>query len=82
MVCIVRVAHLIGFNLYVFTVLSITGGGDAQSMAGGVSRATIPTMAGMVAALSGVFGNIYLSQVVQKRRQRVAEQLPPHHHTA
>jgi len=66
----------------VFTVLSITGGGCPQSMAGGVSRATIPTMAGMVAALSGVFGNIYLSQVVQKRRQRVAEQLPPHHHTA
>ena len=38
----------------VFTVLSITGGGDARSMAGGVSRATIPTMAGMVAALSGL----------------------------
>ena len=41
----------------VFEVLATTGGGDARSMAAGVSQATIPTMAGMVAALSGVFGN-------------------------
>lgn len=65
----------------VFTVLSITGGGDAKSMAGGVSRATIPTMAGMVAALSGVFANIYLSQLVQSRREFVAEELPHRHET-
>ena len=29
-------------------------------MAGGVSKATLPTMAGMVAALSGSFAAIYL----------------------
>ncbi len=63
----------------VFTVLSITGGGDAKSMAGGVSRATIPTMAGMVAALSGVFANIYLMQLVGKRRERINEALHPEH---
>ncbi|MBR9812579.1 MotA/TolQ/ExbB proton channel family protein [bacterium] len=63
----------------VFTVLSITGGGDAKSMAGGVSRATIPTMAGMVAALSGLFANIYLSQLVTRRRARVQAVLPPAH---
>ena len=36
----------------VFYVMALTGGGDAKSMAGGVSKATIPTMAGMVGALS------------------------------
>ncbi|MEW6167289.1 MAG: MotA/TolQ/ExbB proton channel family protein [Pseudomonadota bacterium] len=65
----------------VFTVLSLTGGGDARSMAGGVSRATIPTMAGMVAALSGVFANIYLSELVKARRERIIEALPRHHET-
>lgn len=39
----------------VFQVMTLTGGGDAKSMAGGVSKATIPTMAGMVGALSGIF---------------------------
>src|SRR5690606_26850107 len=41
----------------VFSVLATSGGGDAKQMAGGVSKATIPTMAGMVAALSGLFIN-------------------------
>ena len=36
----------------VFFVMAVTGGGDAKSMAGGVSKATIPTMAGMVGAIS------------------------------
>ena len=63
----------------VFTALALTGGGDAKAMAGGVSRATIPTMAGMVAALSGVFGNIYLSRLATRRREQLNEVLPPHH---
>ena len=36
----------------VFDVMAITGTGSARSMASGVSKATIPTMAGMVGALS------------------------------
>ena len=63
----------------VFTVLSITGGGDAKSMAGGVSRATIPTMAGMVAALSGVFANIYITQKATRERQLIEEHLTMDH---
>ena len=59
----------------VFTTLSITGGGDAKSMASGVSRATIPTMAGMVAALSGVFANIYLTQKASRERKLIEEHL-------
>lgn len=41
--------------LTVFDVMAITGTGNARAMAGGVSQATVPTMAGMVAALSGVY---------------------------
>lgn len=39
----------------VFDVMAFFGTGDARAMAAGVSKATIPTMAGMVAALSGVY---------------------------
>ncbi|MCP4550193.1 MAG: MotA/TolQ/ExbB proton channel family protein [bacterium] len=41
--------------IVVFDVLSVSGTSNARSMAAGVSRATIPTMAGMVGALFGVF---------------------------
>ena len=46
----------------VFDVLSISGTGNARSMAAGVSKATIPTMAGMVGALSGVFAAALISR--------------------
>ena len=45
----------------VFQVMAFSGGGDARAMAGGVSKATLPTMAGMTTALSGVFATIYLN---------------------
>ncbi|MEL7024625.1 MAG: MotA/TolQ/ExbB proton channel family protein [Pseudomonadota bacterium] len=38
----------------VFEVMALAGSGNIRSMAEGVSSATIPTMAGMVGALSGV----------------------------
>lgn len=44
----------------VFYVMAVTGGGDAKMMSGGVARATIPTMAGMVGALSGIFSSNWL----------------------
>ena len=59
----------------VFDVLAITGGGDAKSMAAGVSQATIPTMAGMVAALSGVFGSTYVSRIANREKQLLADRL-------
>ena len=39
----------------VFDVMAVMGTGNARAMAGGVSQATIPTMAGLVAALSGLY---------------------------
>ncbi len=63
----------------VFEVLATTGGGDARSMAAGVSQATIPTMAGMVAALSGVFGNTYVSRIADREKQLLADHLTLDH---
>jgi len=44
----------------VFDVMTFSGSGNARAMAAGVSRATVPTMAGMVAALSGVYFGTWL----------------------
>ncbi|NCF50643.1 MotA/TolQ/ExbB proton channel family protein [Gammaproteobacteria bacterium] len=38
----------------VFQVMAVSGSGNVRAMAAGVSQATVPTMAGMVGALSGV----------------------------
>jgi biopolymer transport protein ExbB len=38
----------------VFQVMAVSGSGNVRAMAAGVSQATVPTMAGLVGALSGV----------------------------
>jgi biopolymer transport protein ExbB len=63
----------------VFNVMAVTGGGDAKSMAGGVERATIPTMAGMVAALSGLFANTYLQRIADREQEMLVDQLTSDH---
>lgn len=63
----------------VFNIMAVTGGGDAKSMAGGVSKATIPTMAGMVAALSGVFGNTYITRAAERESELVKDHLTTDH---
>lgn len=65
--------------IVVFHVMAVTGGGDARSMAGGVSRATIPTMAGMVAAISGVFANIYVTRTASREMRRLEGRLTTDH---
>ena len=57
----------------VFQVMAFTGGGDARSMAGGVSKATLPTMAGMTTALSGVFATIYLNAARNREETLIKE---------
>lgn len=59
----------------VFNVLAVSGGGDVRAMAGGVSRATIPTMAGMVAALSGVFAHTWLERIASRETQLLQDHL-------
>ena len=51
------------------------GGGDARAMAGGVSKATLPTMAGMVVSLSGIFAMIYISSVSERHTGILEERI-------
>ncbi|HAQ49710.1 MAG: MotA/TolQ/ExbB proton channel family protein [Glaciecola sp.] len=57
----------------VFDVMAISGSGNARSMAAGVSKATIPTMAGMVGALSGVFASTWLTRIVKTERMHLED---------
>jgi len=59
----------------VFDVMAVSGSGNARSMASGVSKATIPTMAGMVGALSGVFLATLLTQKVTNEVDILEEEL-------
>lgn len=63
----------------VFNIMAVTGGGDAKSMAGGVSKATIPTMAGMVAALSGVFASSYIDRTASRETALLEDHLTMDH---
>ncbi len=63
----------------VFNIMAVTGGSDAKSMAVGVSRATIPTMAGMVSALSGVFANTYITRVAKRESALLKDSLTTDH---
>lgn len=53
--------------IHVFDAMAGTGTGNARAMASGVSQATIPTMAGMVIAIAG----LYFSRLIE---QRVSEE--------
>jgi len=59
----------------VFDVMAISGSGNARSMASGVSKATIPTMAGMVGALSGVFASTWLTRTVKTERAHLEDSI-------
>lgn len=63
----------------VFDAMAFSGSGNARSMASGVSKATIPTMAGMVGALSGVFLVTILTRRVQKEVETLEEELTMDH---
>ena len=59
----------------VFDVMAITGSSNTRAMSSGVTRATIPTMAGMVAALSGLYLSVTLTRRAKDEVQRTADQL-------
>ena len=63
----------------VFQVMAVTGTSNARAMAGGVSRATVPTMAGMVAALSGLFLSFWLQRKTEQERELINEHLTLDH---
>lgn len=59
----------------VFEVMAFSGSGNPRSMAAGVSKATIPTMAGMVAALSGVFAQTLLARYAHRTVEQLRAKL-------
>ncbi|MEO1473188.1 MAG: MotA/TolQ/ExbB proton channel family protein [Pseudomonadota bacterium] len=59
----------------VFDIMALTGGADAKAMSAGVSRATIPTMAGMVASISGILFTSGMDRRVNRTVQAVEDQM-------
>jgi biopolymer transport protein ExbB len=61
--------------IQVFNVMAMDGSTNPRLMAAGVSAATIPTMAGLVAALSGFWFTVYFKRRARAEIQRVDEML-------
>lgn len=61
----------------VFDAVGRGGGAHARVMAAGISRATIPTMAGMVAALSGYLPSAEIARRARARARSLADRLEP-----
>jgi biopolymer transport protein ExbB len=59
----------------VFDVMAVTGSSNARLMAAGISKATIPTMAGLVASLSGLIVINAFDRTVLRTSRRVSEEL-------
>jgi len=64
--------------IHVFDVLAITGTGNARAMASGVSKATIPTMAGMVIAIAGLYFSKLIEERVSDEAHHLADLLKYH----
>ena len=59
----------------VFDVMALAGTGNVRGMAAGVSKATLPTVAGMVAAISGLIFSAQIERFTRAETQRVADRL-------
>ncbi len=61
--------------IHVFDTLSFSGTGNPRAMAAGVSMATIPTMSGLVVALSGFIFSIRLQRGTESKIRGASEAL-------
>jgi biopolymer transport protein ExbB len=59
----------------VFDVMASLGNSSPRAMAAGISKATIPTMAGMVAALSGLLAVNLLNKTIEKEKHQTHQEL-------
>ena len=57
----------------VFDIIGMLGTGNARAMASGISRATIPTMAGMVVAIPGLYFRLELQRRIKRRLTHFAD---------
>lgn len=62
----------------VFDVMAFAGTGNARLMAAGVSKATIPTMSGLVAALSGLYFSAWLDKKARVQGEQLESLLVRH----
>lgn len=62
----------------VFETMATQGTGNPRLMAAGISMATIPTMAGMVAALSGLFVSSRIEAKAKTLKEQLVDSLPHH----
>lgn len=61
--------------VHVFDVLAVTGTGNARAMSDGIAQATLPTMAGLVVALSGLYFRSRFTRLASRQRQALADRL-------
>ena len=59
----------------VFDSMAEIGSSNAKPMADGISRAIIPTMAGMAGALTGLMGFTYVKRHADRSCKRLYDQL-------
>ena len=59
----------------VLDVLAVTGTGNARAMAAGISQATLPTMAGLLVALTGLYFKARFQRLAQQGQQKLADTL-------
>jgi biopolymer transport protein ExbB len=74
---LIKVCPLLGLlgtvlgMLEVFDALAATGSNNPRSMAAGVSKATVSTLAGMVVAIAGLLGNSFAERRARAERERL-----------
>lgn len=61
--------------VFVFDVMAVTGSSNARLMAEGISRATLPTMAGLFTSVSGVMFTYWYDRFAQKATAKLSDEL-------
>ncbi|MEQ1930935.1 MAG: MotA/TolQ/ExbB proton channel family protein [Parvularculaceae bacterium] len=61
--------------VFVFDIMAVTGTSNARLMASGISRATIPTMAGLFSSVSGVMFTYWLDRFVINADLKLSDKL-------
>ncbi len=59
----------------VFDVIGMLGNGNVRAMASGIYQATIPTMAGMIVALPGLYFKVALQREVNRKVEKLTDRL-------
>ncbi len=61
--------------VYVFDVMAVTGSSNARLMAEGISRATLPTAAGLATSVSGVLFTYWFPRFAERAAVKLADEL-------